>query len=259
MPEVVKAVADRAAIAIDNARLFQEAQEAVRMREDVVAIVSHDLRNPLNAITLSASTLIKREDLDERTAKTATRIFAAADRANRLIRDLLDFTQARVTGIPLHPKAMDLHELAWQVVEEVRSAHPERRIDLMTHGDGGGTWDAGRLAQVMANLIGNAIQHSPGGTAVRVVTRGEEGGVLLEVHNEGPPIPAELLPALFEPFQRGVGAGSGKGGSLGLGLFITRRIVEAHGGAIAVRSEAGAGTTFTVRLPRHAAPRPGGG
>lgn len=97
-------LSDRAAIAIDNARLFQEARGAARVREDVAAIVSHDLRNPLNAISLSASTLIKREELDERTAKAATRIYSAADRAHRLIRDLLGFTQARVGGIPLSPR-----------------------------------------------------------------------------------------------------------------------------------------------------------
>ncbi|HYO54508.1 PAS domain S-box protein, partial [Archangium sp.] len=106
--EVAKGLADRAAVAIDNARLYQEAQEAIRMREDVVAIVSHDLRNPLNAISLSATTLLEREDLDERTTKTIRRIAAATDRASGMIRDLLDFTQARVGGgIPIHPRPLD--------------------------------------------------------------------------------------------------------------------------------------------------------
>jgi PAS domain S-box-containing protein len=251
MVAVAQGVADRAAIAIDNARLYQEAREAVRVREDVVAIVSHDLRNPLNAISLSASTLIKREELDERTAKAATRIYAAADRAHRLIRDLLDFTQARVGGIPVSPRLVAPGELARQVVEEIQSAYPERRLELRVEEEVRVNADPDRLAQVMANLIGNAVQHSPGGTTVLAVVRWEGDRMLFAVHNEGAPIPADHLPVLFEPFQRGRETSAGAGGSLGLGLFISRQIVEAHGGRIEVRSAAGEGTTFTVWLPRH--------
>jgi signal transduction histidine kinase len=253
---LMEEMADRAALAIESASLFHEAQEAVRMREDVVAVVSHDLRNPLNAITLTATLLTRRDDLDERTAKAATRIFAAAERANRLIRDLLDFTQARVSGIPVQPGPGDLHVLAAQVVEEVRSANPERRIELQLHGDGQGVLDPDRIGQVVANLVGNAVQHSPSESPVRVTSRGEGEGLMLEVHNGGVPIPAETLPGLFEPFRRGLGVKAGDGGSLGLGLFISRRIVEAHGGRIAVKSSAGEGTTFSVWLPRQPPARP---
>jgi PAS domain S-box-containing protein len=247
---VAQGMADRAAVAIDNALLYQEARAAVRVREDVVAIVSHDLRNPLNAISLSASTLIKREEVDARTAKAAARIYAAADRAHRLIRDLLDFTQARVGGIPVSLKPVELGELARQGVEEIRSAYPGRHIVLVVGGECQLEADPDRLAQVMANLLGNAMQHSPAETPVRVVTRREGDEGLFEVHNEGAPIPAELLPTLFEPFQRGREPGTGAGGSLGLGLFIGWQIVQAHGGRIEVRSTAEEGTTFTVRLPR---------
>jgi PAS domain S-box-containing protein len=248
--EVAKGLADRAAVAIDNARLYQEAQEAARVREDVVAIVSHDLRNPLNAITLSATALLKREDVDERTTKAIRRIYAAADRASAMIRDLLDFTQARVGGIPIHRGPLDFHEHVHRVVDEVQGAHPERHIDFHARGDGQGEWDEGRLAQVVTNLVGNALQHSPASTPVRVSTWSEGPSVCLEVHNEGPPIPAELLPTLFEPYRQGPEAGAGRG-SLGLGLFITRQIVLGHGGTLDVRSTRDGGTTFTVRLPRH--------
>lgn len=247
---VAQGLADRAAIAIDNARLYQEAREAVKVREDVVAIVSHDLRNPLNAISLSASTLIKREELDVRTAKAATRIYAAADRAHRLIRDLLDFTQARVGGIPLTPCKVSPGELVRQVVEELQSAFPERHLELRVEAEGALEVDPDRLAQVLANLLGNAVQHSPAGTPIKVDVRGEGEGVLVAVHNEGAPISADQLPVLFEPFQRGREARTGTG-SLGLGLFISRQIVQAHQGRIEVRSELGEGTTFTVWLPRH--------
>jgi PAS domain S-box-containing protein len=248
--EVAKGLADRAAVAIDNARLYQEAQEAIRMREDVVAIVSHDLRNPLNAISLSATTLLERAGLDERTLKAIRRISSATDRASGMIRDLLDFTQARVGGgIPIHPRPLDFHEHVRRVVEEVRLVWPARRIDVQASGDGRSEGDEGRLAQVVTNLVGNALQHSPPDTPVRVSTWSVDSSLLLEVHNEGPPICAELLPTLFEPYRRGPEAGAGRG-SLGLGLYITRQIVLGHGGTLDVRSTGADGTTFTVRLPR---------
>ncbi|MCY1078119.1 PAS domain S-box protein [Archangium lansingense] len=250
--EVARGVADRAAMALDNARLYQEAQAAIQEREDLVAIVSHDLRTPLNAIALSATTLLKREDVDERTTKAAHRIHSSADRASRMIRDLLDFNQARMRGIPVHREPLNLHEHVRRVVAEVRLAWPERRISFQASGDGWGEWDGDRLAQVVTNLVGNALQHSPRSTPVRVSTRSEGEDVLLEVHNEGHPISPEVLPGLFEPYQRGPEAGA-RQGSLGLGLFITRQIVLGHGGTIDVSSSEEDGTTFTVRLPRRLA------
>lgn len=232
--------------------LARQAQEAARIREDLVAVVSHDLRNPISAISMSASVMLKREGLQEWQAKGLSRISSAADRAIRLIRDLLDSTQARVGGIPVEPRPLDFHALVRHVVEEVQLAHPERHIHFQSEGDGHGAWDADRMAQVITNLVGNAVQHSPAGTPIQVRARGEDGAVLLEIHNEGPPIAAELLPTLFEPFQRGRSARGGAQGSVGLGLFISRQIVEAHGGTIEVRSAEGEGTTFTVRFHRPA-------
>jgi signal transduction histidine kinase/HAMP domain-containing protein len=252
---VLREISDRAALAIENARLFQQQQEAVRVRDDLVAVVSHDLRNPISAISMSAAMLLKREGLQDWQAKGLSRIYSAADRALRLIRDLLDSTQARVEGIPVAPRPLDFHALAGHVVEEVQLAHPERHILFEASGEAHGAWDADRMAQVITNLVGNAVQHSPSGTPVRVGSRGLDGMVLLEVHNEGPPIPADLLPTLFEPFRRGKGAG-GALGSVGLGLFISRRLVEAHEGTIEVTSREGEGTTFTVRLPRTLSPAP---
>ncbi len=252
---VLREIADRAALAIENARLFQRQQEAVRVRDDLVAVVSHDLRNPISAISMSAAVLLRREGLQDWQAKGLSRIYSSADRALRLIRDLLDSTQARVGGIPVAPRPLDFHTLAGHVVEEVQLAHPERRILFEASGEAHGAWDADRVAQVITNLVGNAVQHSPSGTLVRVGSRGVDGMVLLEVHNEGPPIPADLLPKLFEPFRRGNGAG-GSLGSVGLGLFISQRLVEAHEGTIEVTSAEGEGTTFTVRLPRTLPPAP---
>lgn len=250
MLEVSRGVADRAAIAIDNARLLREAQEAVRVREDVVAIVSHDLRNPLNAISLASLSLLRHDSLTELQGRGLRRILSAADRAHRMIRDLLDFTQARVGGaIPIHPRPVDLHELTRQVVDEVHLANPGRHISVEARGDGHGDWDEDRLAQLLTNLVGNALQHSPEDAPVHVSSRAEESGVALRVHNAGAPIPPELLPVIFEPYRRGPAAALGRG-SIGLGLYITRQIVLGHGGHIDVSSSESDGTTFTVWLPR---------
>ncbi|MCY1081194.1 sensor histidine kinase [Archangium lansingense] len=231
----------------------QEAQKRAEFAEQLIGIVSHDLRNPLNAITLSVAALLRQEDLGERQAKGLARISAATERATRMIRDLLDFTRARLGGgIPLERRPLDFHSHCRQVVEEVRLAHPDREVEVVGRGEGAGEWDGDRLAQVITNLVNNALAYSPSGTPVRMETLGEDGTVMLSVHNAGRPIPPELLPRLFEPMTRGRLGGDAASRSIGLGLFIVANIVHAHRGTIEVRSEEAAGTTFTVRLPRHA-------
>jgi PAS domain S-box-containing protein len=227
-----------------------EARQLAEFERQILGIVSHDLRNPLSVIRISASTLLAREGLDERQSKSLTRIITATDRSTRLIRDLLDFSQARLGGgIPVERKQMDLFELTRGVVEELAASHPEREVEISQEGEGAGDWDADRLAQVLGNLVGNALQHSPPHTPVRVRCQGESSTVVIEVHNEGAPIDPAYLPELFEPFRRGRHAGSGAG-SVGLGLYITRQLVLAHGGRIQVSSREGEGTRFAVRLPR---------
>jgi len=242
----------------DVVRARQEAEryaEEQRKRSDfeqqLIGIVSHDLRNPLSAILLGTTVLARREDLDERTTKAVTRIQASAERAVRMVKDLLDFTQARLGGgIPVEPRPLDLHALTWQVLEEVRASFPERDLVVTAQGKGQGAWDADRMAQVVTNLASNALKYSPPDTPVRVRTRGDGDQVELEVHNEGAPIPPEALGRLFQPMQRASSQGDTAGRSVGLGLYIVDRIVQAHGGTITVKSTEGEGTTFTVRLPR---------
>jgi PAS domain S-box-containing protein len=228
-----------------------EARQLADFERQILGIVSHDLRNPLSVIRISASMLLAREGLDERQSKSLTRIISASDRATRLIRDLLDFSQARLGGgIPVVRKKMDLFELARGVVEELAASHPEQELELVQEGEGAGEWDGDRLAQVLGNLVGNALQHGTPDTSVRVRCHGTDEDVFIEVTNEGAPIEPALLPDLFEPFRRGRRAGHGTG-SVGLGLYITRQLVLAHGGGITVTSSMEAGTRFTVRLPRH--------
>ncbi|MCY1083650.1 GAF domain-containing sensor histidine kinase [Archangium lansingense] len=231
--------------------LLLNAREAAQLREQLIGIVSHDLRNPLNAIGLSAATLLRRADLDDRTRRGICRILDAADRANRLIRDLLDFTQARMgQALPVKRQLVNFHTLTHQVVDEVRLAIEGRELEVECDGDGQGAWDPDRISQVLTNLLTNALQYSPDGTPIRVSTRGEGKAVILTVRNQGSPIPAEVLPTLFEPMKRGTEEGGSERRSIGLGLFIVDQLVRAHGGSIEVCSTAEEGTAFSVLLPR---------
>jgi PAS domain S-box-containing protein len=220
--------------------------------KQLVGIVSHDLRNPMNAIGIATTLLLKRGQLDEQGVRIVKRIVSSSDRAVRLIQDFLDFTQARVMGrIPVSRRPASIREIARQVFEEVLLTQPSRKGTFVHEGEERGTWDPDRLAQVIGNLLGNAFQHSPPTSVVHLATRGDQDGVTIDVHNEGAPISPDDLARLFEPFERGTDA-SASGRSIGLGLYISRQIIEAHAGKIEVRSVEGEGTRFTVWLPRSA-------
>jgi signal transduction histidine kinase len=137
------------------------------------------------------------------------------------------------------------------IVDELQVSNPNRELILDTEGSCWGEWDPDRLAQAVGNLVGNAVQHGSPGTPVRVALRSSPDQVVLEISNFGPPIPADVLPRIFEPFSRGEQGPGQRSQGLGLGLYIVRAILDAHGGSIDVRSTEGEGTTtFTVRLPR---------
>jgi len=234
--------------------------ERADFERQLIGIVSHDLRNPLNAILLSAATLLRRPGLDTRQERALRRMQDSAERMTRMVRDLLDFTQARLgTGLTVQRKPLDLHALARQVVDEVMLAHPEREVRVVAEGDAHGAFDSDRIAQVLSNLLTNALTYGAGGSPVRVTTRGEGTSVVLEVHNMGEPIPPELRERIFRPLERGTEANVPSGArSIGLGLFIVASIVRSHSGLIQVSSTAEAGTTFSVVLPRGAQAREGG-
>jgi signal transduction histidine kinase len=153
--------------------------------------------------------------------------------------------------IPVTPRPANIRELARQVFDEVLLTQPSRKGTIVHEGEADGTWDPDRLAQVIGNLLSNAFQHSPPGSTVCLTTRGDQDGVTIDVHNDGTPIPPDDLARLFEPFERGTDA-SASGRSIGLGLYISRQIIEAHAGRIEVRSVEAEGTRFTVWLPRSA-------
>ncbi|AKJ08113.1 sensory box histidine kinase [Archangium gephyra] len=228
-------------------------RRTAEFRERFMSIVSHDLRNPLNAILLSANALLRSEDLGERHVKGARRIITSAERMKRMISDLLDFARGRLGGgIPISPRAVELTALCHEVVEELEAGRPGREVELEVEGELEGEWDADRLSQLLINLGKNALDYSPEESRVRFSLYGEEGFVRLEVHNAGAPIPAERLGSIFEPFRRfGEEQSPTSTSGLGLGLYIVDQIVRAHGGSVSVRSTQEEGTTFTVRLPRH--------
>ncbi|WP_021781196.1 sensor histidine kinase [Myxococcus hansupus] len=233
------------------ARLSEEAE----FRERFIGMLGHDLRNPLNAITLSARALSQRSLPVAQQQQCALRIESSAARMGTMISDILDLTRARLAGgIPLHLASVNLATVCRLVVEELATAHPDRRIDFDVVGRSEGFWDADRLAQVLSNLVGNALEHGAPAAPVTLRCRDVDSYQVLEVHNPGEPIASQHLETLFDPFRR-VGSERDKGhrrGGLGLGLFIVKQIVQAHGGAVCVCSSEAEGTTFTVKLPRDA-------
>ncbi|MFI5299515.1 MAG: ATP-binding protein [Polyangiales bacterium] len=224
-----------------------ELREMLRLNEMFVAAVSHDLRQPLATVVMGAS-LLERE-LEGRTAlQTLARVRSGANRMAGMLDQLYDLARARLGGgIPLEVSEVDLRPLLDRGVEELRLADPERTVTI-DYDDAAtvGMWDSQRIAQVIANLVGNALRYGTAEQRVQVRVRGTPSTLVLEVHNGGQ-IPDALLESLFDPFR---GARRTQRDSLGLGLYIVRQIVEAHGGTIDVRSSAATGVTFRVVLPR---------
>lgn len=227
-------------------------------RHMFLAILSHDLRTPLACITMAAHHALtvtgKPNALD-----TISMIQRSATEMSRLISDLIDFSSSGLgRAMPLNRGSVDMNELCREVIATHRTTHPSRTLRFQSEGDISGVWDAGRLRQVVSNLVGNALDHgSPEGpVALSVALEGsppDQATVVLTVHNEGPPIPPEVLPTIFDPLKRFVTRESAErrsAGSIGLGLYIVREIVTAKGGTVEVASTAQQGTTFTVRIPR---------
>jgi PAS domain S-box-containing protein len=242
----------------EQKRAHEQLARALVFREQMMGVLGHDLRNPLSAVRALASILERRQDLPQDVRKCLMEIDRAGQRMLEMIGTLLDFTNSRFKGgMPIAPVAMDLDEVCRGVVDELLAADPDRTIQLELAGDGRGTWDPARMAQVVSNLVANALEHGAKDGAVRVSVGGDEDDVALTVQNRGPPIAPELMAVMFEPFCRGSAlrdASHARG--LGLGLYIIREIVNAHGGAITVESTPERGTSFTVRVPRASALQP---
>ncbi|MBK7864718.1 MAG: HAMP domain-containing histidine kinase [Archangiaceae bacterium] len=210
-----------------------------------IGILGHDLRTPLGAISVGAALLLRRDRLAEKDQRIVARIMSSTERMSRMITQLLDLTRARLGGgLPLEKKPADLAELCRLTVEEF-----EAHVELEVRGDLTGQWDSDRLTEALSNLTGNALEYATPGTPVRLVARADGDHVVVEVKNEGAPIASDVLPFIFEPFRRGKQNEKSPTGNLGLGLYIARQILLAHGGTLDAGSAAGT-TTFVMRLPR---------
>ncbi len=234
--------------------------EVEKSREKFLAVLGHDLRNPLGSASMSAEVLLRDEAMSPRSAAAAVRVKKASARMSHLIEDLIDFTRTRLgTKLPMRTTHAEITRVVREIVDEMRTLHPRRDIVLTMDSEQWGHWDVGRIGQLLSNLVGNAIQHGDRQAPVTVAVRAENGSICLSVHNEGRPIPPEAIAQIFEPLTRLAtldDPDSENTPSIGMGLYICREIARAHGGTIEVVSGPGQGTTFVVRLPRQAARDP---
>jgi PAS domain S-box-containing protein len=246
-------LARRVALSLENARLFDDAQRAVRHREEFLSIAAHELKTPL------ASLHVTIQDLKERLAEPdpdlpylRERVAAgerSTSRLDRLMKELLDVAVIQLGRLRLVREEVDLLVVVRSALSYLSSELRSKGIDVAVHALAPvlGCWDAARLEQVVANLISNAIKYGKGGP-IAVLIEATEDVATLQVEDRGMGIAPEIIPRLFKPFERGVAAGHF--GGLGLGLHISQQIIRAHGGEIHVRSRVSKGSTFTIDLPR---------
>jgi signal transduction histidine kinase len=260
--------ADAASSAIDEITRFNEgmdkalaqsvhrySSEVAASRDMFLAVLGHDLRGPLSGIDMSAMLLAKPGLSDAARQQAAARIKRASRDMNRLITDLLEYTRTRLgAGIPIERSACDLGPVCEASLEDIRAGNPEQQFVQRMSGDLNLQADAARMQQALSNLLSNAVQHGSRQLPVTLTVDGEADAIVLKVSNSGDPIPSDKLQAIFEPLVQAPNASSDvherSKTSLGLGLFIVREIVIAHGGTISVESSVAAGTVFTIHLPR---------
>jgi sigma-B regulation protein RsbU (phosphoserine phosphatase) len=225
-----------------------DAEDRALFAEQMVGIVSHDLRNPLSTILMSTY-ILERGDLSPPLRTVVKRVGTSAERAKRLISDLLDFTQARLgRGLSVDPVPVQLHEVVADSVGELRLAFPGRRIEHVKRGTASCIVDPDRLVQLIGNLVSNAVAYGSPTAPITVTSEASDSQCEIAVHNDGDPIPPALIAGLFEPMVRGE-YGSRGGRGVGLGLYIVREIARAHGGRMDVTSSAQQGTTFRAIFP----------
>lgn len=249
-------VAHRAAVSIDNAYLYHEAQEAARAREEFVSLVSHELKTPLTVIKGYIQVMeryLEKPDWErDRIRTTRERLSTQVERLELLVSDILDVSRMQRGRLDLNVVPdTDLVELARQVMERFDDAierRPDHVLRIRADGPVYGSWDPLRLDQVFSNLLSNALKYSPDGGPIDVYIQEDPSQAIVKVRDSGVGISAEEQDSLFQPFQRGAAAARGISGT-GLGLYITKQIIEQHGGWIGVDSAPGQPTTFEFTLP----------
>lgn len=230
-------------------KAYEKAQRRALFAEQMVAIVSHDLKNPLTAIKMAAE-ILGRKMPNGKEKLMLSHISSSTDRAHRMITDLLDFALARVgRGISVTRSAIDLHSVVAQSIAELQVAFPDVELEHQSVGRGDVELDADRVQQIIGNLVANSAAYGAPQKPITVISDLDANRASISVHNFGPPIPDSVRERLFEPMTRGSDQ-DGQSRSVGLGLFIVREIAMAHGGDVGVHSFADQGTTFTVNFPK---------
>lgn len=233
----------------ESKRAEEEREAALRFAEQFIGILSHDLRNPITAIQMATQLLGRKAEREGDRQRLVERIAASTSRMSNMVAQLLDLTRVRLgTGLGIERNAIDLSHVVTAAIEELRLVYPTRIVECACEAAVQGSWDGDRLAQVVSNLVGNALQHGDPLRPVEVKLATVESAAVFEVKSYGPPIPPDLLPHIFDPYRHGEPR-RGKSQGLGLGLFITHEIVRAHGGRIDVHSAVAEGTRFIVTLP----------
>jgi len=246
-------IANHLASVIHRYDTLAKLEDSVRYGELFAGILAHDLRNPLGTI-ITATELIARRHASagEPLLQPLGHVKHSCERMSRMIDQLLDFSRARAGGgIEIRRRSTDLAEVMGRALAEVHALFPAHQVMLDARGNCGGHWDSDRLQQICASLIANAVQHGGGGgkAAVGVELDGtSHDAVAVRVHNDGA-IPPAILPTVFDAFSSAERRREHSRG-LGLGLFIVREVVAAHGGTVHVTSSSDHGTTFALRLPR---------
>ena len=218
-----------------------------------LAILGHDLRNPLSTIIVSAQMLLMYDDVNDKVKADATRIYNTSHRMNKLINDILDYSGNQLgQGLSVILTPTNLAKICNDIIEEQQIAHPKRSIVVESNGTFDGNWDEHRIAQVFSNLLGNAIQHGVSESPIQVNLTSTQDSVNIKISNQGIPIPKSKLKTIFEPMTRheeNENKDYSQKSSLGLGLYISREIVLAHNGVLNVTSTKKEGTTFEISLP----------
>jgi signal transduction histidine kinase len=249
----VEDLALRAALAVDNARLFQQAAQAVSARDEFVAIATHELRTPLSALSLQLTSLQRAVDsgrapTEERLRHSLETARRQTERLEQLVNHLLDVSRISTGHLELEPEAVDLAMVVRRLVVRFEEKLAEAGCTPVVHADTPlvAKVDRLRVEQVLMNLLSNAMKYAPGQPVELSVVR-EQDAALLEVRDHGPGISPEVQARIFERYQRASGKHSRE--SLGLGLYVARQIARAHGGELSVESAPGQGARFLLRLP----------
>jgi signal transduction histidine kinase len=252
-PPVPHGPAEMESLAVAFGDMVRKVKASQQAQRDFVANVSHELRTPLTSIQGFAQAILDgTAGAAGDQAQAARVIFEESDRLHRLVEDLLDLARLDAGQIAFRREPVAIEALVRGVAERLslRAAEKQIRVEVDIGRLPQVVGDGDRLAQVFTNLLDNALQHTPAGASVRVYARSEAGEILVSVEDSGPGIPADELPRLFERFYQ-VDKARPKGGGrgVGLGLAISREIVQAHGGKLTAESAPGQGSRFTVRLP----------